>query len=153
MTDRPTLAQHHHPESTGGARVHAWCCAFCAMGHTFNDMCPFGDSPRESPCHYPAHNRCFFTYLLHLLDVRVGSLRSTWWNRLCLAFLIYFLGLHSVYSYFKILATETLSYSSSLYLSHTRQCVPPLPHSWIAHPPENTGLFSTSASASFYFMQ
>lgn len=77
MTDGPTLAQHHHPESTGGARVHAWCCAFCAMGHTFNDMCPFGDSPRESPCHYPAHNRCFFTYLLHLPDVTVGSLRST----------------------------------------------------------------------------
>lgn len=48
MTEGPMLTQHHHPEATGDASGHAWCCASCVLGRMFNDTCPFGDSSQES---------------------------------------------------------------------------------------------------------
>lgn len=90
---------------------------------------PLVTAPRRAPCHYPAHNRCFFMYLLHLLDVTVGSLRSAWLNRLCLAFLIYFFEvLKATYhlQLFQDIATDPLLYSSSLYpILHQAVCTSP----------------------------
>lgn len=154
----PMLTQHHHPEATGDASGHAWCCASCVLGLCLMTRVPLVTAPRRAPCHYPAHNRCFFMYLLHLLDVTVGSLRThDWTGNLCLAFNLFFEVLKVTYhlQLFKILLQTlcctvhpcTLSYTQAVCTSPPLTLVLPIPQKG------NTSLFSMSVSASFYYMR
>lgn len=155
MTDGPTLTQHHHPGSTGDAKVHAWCCAFCVLGQIFNKMHPFGDSPRESslplPCpwqmflHIPASSsRCHSEFTKEHV---IGPSLSCFFNLLFEVLKVTF--------HLKLF--KNIGYRPSVvqFISvpclNSRQCVPP--HSCIAHPSENTSLFSMSGSASLYYSQ
>ena len=38
--DESTLTHHYHPDPGVCIRVHAWCCMFHAIWHTYNNMYP-----------------------------------------------------------------------------------------------------------------
>lgn len=63
--DESTLTHHYHPDPGVCIRVHAWCCMFHAIWHTYNNMYPplSYDTEEFYPHKNPLYSDLFIPFL------------------------------------------------------------------------------------------